>query len=46
MRILVVDDNKVQTTALSMKLKAQGCWILFSHPTLRMEVASRGMDFS
>ena len=28
MRILVVDDNKVQTTALSMKLKAQGYEVL------------------
>src|SRR3974390_16070 len=28
MRILVVDDNKVQTTALSIKLKAQGYEVL------------------
>jgi CheY-like chemotaxis protein len=28
MRILVVDDNKVETTTLSMKLKAQGYEVL------------------
>jgi CheY-like chemotaxis protein len=31
MKILVVDDNKVQTTALSMKLKAQGYEVLAAH---------------
>src|SRR5215469_13295923 len=31
MKILVVDDNKVQTTALSMKLKAQGYEVLVAN---------------